>query len=122
MIRGGAILDVSHDVTACLRAQDHGHPPVVCLNFQGSKSNNVVTEDGKCYSLNAMHGHDVHVVCFEPGIVKREGNRSRFLKDRCVTLRADMGDNQPAVCYEVMNGQCEMPESMGSAKQTAISD
>lgn len=95
---------VSEDVTATLRAQDHGHPPVVCLNFQGSKSNNVVTEDGTAYSLNAMHGHDVHVVCFEPGIAKREGNDSRFVQDKSVTLRAQMGDNQPAVCFEERAG------------------
>ena len=66
--QGGAVLDVSHDVTACLRAQDHGHPPVIC---------------------------------FEPGIAKREGNGSRFVTDCCGTLRAEMGDNQPAVCYAI---------------------
>lgn len=99
--QGGAVMDVSYEKTATLRAQDHGHPPVICLNFQGSKSNNVVSEDGKAYSLNAMHGHDVHVVCFEPGIAKREGSDSRFVIDKTVTLRANMGDNQPAVCYAI---------------------
>ena len=131
--QGGDVMNVDENVTSTLRAQDHGHPPivcmgfdvynmqdtgkvsktlnairsdsdhvpVVCLNFQGSKSNNVVTDDGKCYSLNAMHGHDVHVVCFEPGILRRDcsaGNRAYI--DICSTLRAQMGDNQPAVCYE----------------------
>lgn len=61
-------MDVSEDVTACLRAQDHGHPPVIC---------------------------------FEPGIAKREGSDSRFVMDKSVTLRAQMGDNQPAVCYAI---------------------
>jgi len=93
-------MSVDHDLAATLRAQDHGHPPVVCLNFQGSKGNNVVSDDGTAYSLNAMHGHDVHVICFEPGIVKREGSDSRFVSDMCGTLRAEMGDNQPAVCYQ----------------------
>ena len=69
--QGGEVMDVS-DIAGCLRAQDHGHPHVVCLNFQGSKSNNVVSDDGTAYSLNAMHGHDVHVVCFEPGVVHTE--------------------------------------------------
>ena len=36
--------------------------PIV-LNFQGSKGNNVVSQDGTCPTLNSMHGHDVHVVC-----------------------------------------------------------
>lgn len=69
--QGGSIMNIAEDVTATLRAQDHGHPPVVC---------------------------------FEPGIAKREGSDSRFVDDISVTLRAQMGDNQPAVCYEVDNG------------------
>ena len=66
--QGGSVMNSSEDVTACLRAQDHGHPPVIC---------------------------------FEPGIAKREGNNSRFVMDKCGTLRADMGDNQPAVVYAI---------------------
>ena len=66
--QGGSVMDASEDVTATLRAQDHGHPPVIC---------------------------------FEPGIAKREGNSSRFVKNVCCTLRADMGDNQPAVVYPI---------------------
>lgn len=99
--QGGEVMSVNEDIAATLRAQDHGHPPVVCLNFQGSKSNNVAAEDGIAYSLNAMHGHDVHVVCFEPGILSRDcsaGNRAYV--DICSTLRAQMGDNQPAVAYK----------------------
>lgn len=46
------------------------------------------------------HQHEP-IICFEPGIVKREGSDSRFVEDMCGTLRADMGDNQPAVCYAV---------------------
>ena len=69
--QGGSVIDVSEDVTATLRAQDHGHPPVVC---------------------------------FEPGIARREGSDSRFVNDKSVTLRAQMGDNQPAVCFEKDNG------------------
>ena len=97
-------------------ATDSDHIPVVCLNFQGSKSNNVCTEDGTCYSMNAMHGHDVHVVCFEPGIAKREGSNSRFVNDTSVTLRAQMGDNQPAVCYSMSQRQISM---MVGENQTA---
>ena len=71
--QGGSVMDTSDDITATLRAQDHGHPPVVC---------------------------------FEPGIVKREGSTSRFVLDKSVTLRAQMGDNQPAICFEERAG-CE---------------
>lgn len=34
----------------------------ICLNFQGNKSGCCTTDDGTSYGLNAMHGHDVHVV------------------------------------------------------------
>jgi len=66
--QGGDIMNISRTLASTLRAQDHGHPPVVC---------------------------------FEPGIARREGSDSRFVMDRSVTLRAQMGDNQPAICYEV---------------------
>lgn len=65
-------MEIQENVTACLRAQDHGHPPVIC---------------------------------FEPGIAKREGSDSRFVLDKSVTLRAQMGDNQPAVCFEERAGR-----------------
>ena len=66
--QGGDVMNVDENVTSTLRAQDHGHPPVVC---------------------------------FEPGILRRDcsaGNRAYI--DICSTLRAQMGDNQPAGCYE----------------------
>lgn len=69
--QGGDVMHITEDVTHCIRAQDHGHPPVVC---------------------------------FEPGIMSRDcsaGNRAYI--DICSTLRAQMGDNQPAICYEVNN-------------------
>lgn len=48
-------------------------------------------------------GLDGQVICFEPGIARREGDGSRFVTDKAPTLRADMGDNQPAICYAVEN-------------------
>ena len=29
--QGGAVMDISENVTATLRAQDHGHPPLVLI-------------------------------------------------------------------------------------------
>lgn len=41
------------------------------------------------------------VLAFEPGIAKREGDPSRFVKELSPTLRSNMGDNQvAAVLYE----------------------
>lgn len=39
--------------------------PFAMLNFQGSKSQNVVNDGDVSFTLNAMHGHDVHVVGYE---------------------------------------------------------
>ncbi len=38
--------------------------PVAMLNMQGSKGNSVAQEDGPSFTLNAMHGHDVHAIAF----------------------------------------------------------
>lgn len=67
--QGGSVMDTSETVTMTLRAEEHGHQPVVC---------------------------------FEPGIMRRDcsaGNRAYI--DVCSTLRAQMGDNQPAVAYPI---------------------
>lgn len=41
-----------------------------------------------------------NVICFEPGIARREGQASRFVFNKSTTLRAVMGDNKPCVCYD----------------------
>jgi site-specific DNA-cytosine methylase len=38
---------------------------VAMVNMQGSKSNAVAQADGPSYTLNAMHGHDVHAVAVQ---------------------------------------------------------
>jgi len=77
--QGGDIMNVNYDVTCTLRAEDHGHPPILC----------------------ATAVSDV-VYSFEPGILRRDCNAgNRAYKDICSTLRAQMGDNQPAVCYTI---------------------
>lgn len=46
----------------------NGIPAVAIVNMQGSKSNACVTDDGSSYTINAMHGHDVHAVAVAPTI------------------------------------------------------
>ena len=77
-----------------LAGRDRVDAPVVeepagvdVLNFQGSKGNNCVTSDGSCPNLNAMHGHDVHVVALD-------GDK---LKPR--TDQRKGGNNLPLVCF-----------------------
>ena len=72
---------------------------MMILNDQGGGVMNV-SED-VVGTLRAQMKHHEPVICFEPGIAKREGSDSRFVMDRCGTLRADMGDNQPAVVYAI---------------------
>ena len=71
---------------------------LIVLNDMGGSVMNV--SDIPC-TLRSQMKHHEPIVCFEPGIAKREGSDSRFVNDKSVTLRANMGDNQPAVCYEV---------------------
>lgn len=67
--KGGA--NYTEDVAPTICSDSHGTPHAVCriykspivLNFQGSKGNNVVSQDETCPTINSMHGHDVHVVC-----------------------------------------------------------
>lgn len=44
------------------------------------------------------------MLCFEPGIVKREANPNRFVSDVSPTIRRDMGDNLPCVCTHTTGG------------------
>lgn len=74
------------------------HIPVVVLNDQGGS---VMSVSDIPATLRAESHQHEPVICFEPGIVKREGSDSRFVENMCGTLRAEMGDNQPAVCYSI---------------------
>ena len=61
-------------------------------------------DDGKANTLNTFDLGDIrttHVIDFEPGIAKREGGDSRFVKEMSPTLRKEMGDNQVAVAYSL---------------------
>ena len=72
---------------------------LIVLNDMGGSVMNV-SYDITC-TLRSQMKHHEPVICFEPGIAKREGSDSRFVIDKTVTLRANMGDNQPAICYAI---------------------
>ena len=61
--QGGSVMSVSEDVTATLRAQDHGHPPLVsAAGFDGSmgaKAGNIGYAEEQAPTLNA--GKEMHV-------------------------------------------------------------
>lgn len=75
----------------------HTGPTILVLNDQGGS---VMSISDIPATLRAESHQHEPIICFEPGIVKREGSDSRFTQDISGTLRANMGDNQPAVCYE----------------------
>lgn len=64
--QGGRVMSIDEDKTATLRAQEHGHQPVIC---------------------------------FEPGIMQRLGREPNV--NVSTTLRNNLGDNRPAVCYAI---------------------
>ena len=59
------------DVAKCIDtsnpcpSKNQGGIAVAIVNMQGSKSNACVSTDGSSYTINAMHGHDVHAVAFQ---------------------------------------------------------
>ena len=60
----------------------------------GAKAGNIGYAQEQSPTLNA--GKIMNVISFEPGIMSRDGGH--YSEDVCGTLRANMGDNQFAVC------------------------
>ena len=55
--QGGGVMNVSDEVTSTLRAQDHGHPPIVLvLEHHPNDSRLKISEDGICQSLTSRMG------------------------------------------------------------------
>lgn len=90
--------EVACSLTASMEVAGHSGPKVIILNDQGGS---VMDVGEKVNCLRAQdHGHP-GVICFEPGIAKREGGGNRFVADKSTTLRAEAGDNKPAVCFPI---------------------
>jgi DNA (cytosine-5)-methyltransferase 1 len=74
--------------------------PVPMINMQGSKGNAVAQADGPSFTLNAMHGHDMHAVAVP--VAMRESGQGYWMQDDIAgTIDANMGmsghANRPAV-------------------------
>jgi len=66
--QGGSVMDVQENVTATLRAQDHGHPPVICfepgiMSRDCSAGNRAYVDI--CSTLRAQMGDNQPAVCYE---------------------------------------------------------
>lgn len=118
--QGGSVMSVTEDVTACLRGQEHGHPPVVVL--ESNQNHATVKSDGVCNTLPAAMGEGggyVPMVAYgvEPGAAQRMNPESRVHEEICPTLRAEMGDNQASVAYCI---QGNIVDRADTAKQNGV--
>lgn len=57
--QGGSVMDVSDDVTATLRAQQHGHQPIICIQGDIARGahegqNGIGVQEDICYTLNTI--------------------------------------------------------------------
>jgi site-specific DNA-cytosine methylase len=85
----------------------------VMLNYQGSKGNAVTTEDGVSFTLNAMHGHDVHVVTQpteEPIVFENSYRDAARIAEHGITqtLTSKMGTgggNTPMIAFPIQDGR-----------------
>ena len=97
----GAGTDTS-GVSPTVLAQHGTDPHAVCIGFNCEAGTHDHTpKDNLGETLAACHKCGVAIgggaVSFEPGVAKREGEGHRFSDEVVSTLRADMGDNRPAV-------------------------
>ena len=64
--QGGAVMSITEDITATLRAQDHGRPPIICLEGhivdRNTAQNGRGWAEGYAYTLNST---DRHAVVYE---------------------------------------------------------
>ena len=61
--QGGSVMGVSEDVVGILRAQEHGHQPVVCAGFDHlmrAKAGNIGYEEERAPTLNAQKTMSVY--------------------------------------------------------------
>ena len=68
-------MNISKNVTATLRAQDHGHPPVICYAIEGNVVDRVSSKNGKGWCENVsptLNTQDRHAVVYA-----LEGNGAR---------------------------------------------
>lgn len=90
---------------------------IICLNFQGNKGMCGTNDDGKCFSLNAMHGHDVHVVCFAFDSYNMQTNNKVF---KTLNSAATDTDHIPVVCFQ--QNQREEVRNMGNVAGAIVAE
>ena len=136
--QGGSVMSVSSDVVSTLRAQDHGHPPVVVdtLVFDASQitsptNGNVPKHGDPCHTLSGEAGRAVVIIetASDGGnMLKKVFDSSRRhdcseYKDICETVQAAYGtggNNVPLVLEKAMNNEEPTMVEMTSTKNTIV--
>lgn len=119
--QGGSVMNVSENVTATLRAQEHGHQPVIfsrcvahCLkvkandSFREDSDNYVVQPNStiEYFALDMTHACDVIRECGD--------------KAPCLQARMGTGGNQVPLCFGIGNGQVHEAMSMTQEKAQTL--
>ena len=90
----------------------------ICLNFQGNKGGCSTTQDGTAYSLNAMHGHDVHVIadkvkCMNPWDCQSKRQYSIDGAYRTLDAGNCAGGQAHGVCYAFQGNGIDRADTAG---------
>ena len=102
-----------------LRDEPCDVPEILVLNDQVG---GIMSVSDKPATLRAQMKHHEPIICFEPGIAKREGGCNRFVMDKSTTVRANMGDNQMAVCFAIKTKQIDMRTADNEAHPLDMND
>ncbi len=112
--QGGRVMSITDDLTATLRAEEHGHQPCVLQSSgfcteHSSRSRSVGYEEERSPTLRAGVVPGT-VLSFEPGAASRVGGHTD--ENLSGSLRANMGDNQTAVAIEnhPTDGRCRIEQ------------
>ncbi|NCB42162.1 MAG: DNA cytosine methyltransferase [Clostridia bacterium] len=112
--QGGSVMSVTEDMTATLRAEEHGHQPCIMQSSgfcteHSAKSRSVGYEEERSPTLRAGVVPGT-VLSFEPGAASRVGGHTD--ENISGSLRANMGDNQTAIAIEnhPTDGRCRIEQ------------
>ena len=99
--QGGGVMDVSEEVTATLRAQEHGHQPIICLAFDAYN----MADTGKvAKTLNSAATDTDHipVICLQANCIDRADTARENgcgWSEEGVSYTLNIIDRH-AICYE----------------------
>ena len=64
--QGGGVMNITEDITATLRAQDHGHPPLIVFEpGAASRVGGHIYTDDVSGSLRAKAGDNQQAICYK---------------------------------------------------------